>query len=307
MIKLLATSVVRGSNRGDSHGGIYVVDFHRMAVDLKLDWRMPDIDWQGAGADRGLRGIAIDEEIVYIAASNELFAYTPSFELIDSWRNPYLNHCHEIAIRESSLFLVSTGLDAILEFDLGRRKFVKGLHIEWQESGFRANPFDPDGQRGPLQRDMLHLNSVHCDENGIYVSGMRSRCLLRIEGDEVAAFADVPPGTHNVRPFRDGILFNDTNADMLRFRGYEDGGKDRVMAVPTYDARHLKHTDVDDSRIARQGFARGLCVLSDTIVAGGSSPSTVTIWDVERGMKIASINLTMDIRSAIHCLAVWPF
>jgi len=96
MTKLLATSVVRGSNQGDSHGGVYLVDIHHQAVDLKLDWRKQDIDWRGAGADRGLRGIAIEGDTIYIASSDELFAYTMEFDLIESWRNPFLKHCHEI-------------------------------------------------------------------------------------------------------------------------------------------------------------------------------------------------------------------
>ena len=48
-----------------------------------VDWNTMDIDWQGRGWDRGLRGIAFHDETVYIAASDELFAYTPDFELID--------------------------------------------------------------------------------------------------------------------------------------------------------------------------------------------------------------------------------
>jgi hypothetical protein len=48
-------------------------------------------------------------------------------------------------------------------------------------------------------------------------------------------------------------------------------------------------------------------VLSDTIVAGGSSPSTVTIYDLKGNEILMSVNFTRDIRNAIHGLAVWPF
>ena len=58
---------------------------------------------------------------------------------------------------------------------------------------------------------------------------------------------------------------------------------------------------------AAQGFARRLCVLGDTIVAGGSSPSTVTIYDLRGNETLLSVNLTLDIRNAIHGLAPWPF
>jgi hypothetical protein len=48
-------------------------------------------------------------------------------------------------------------------------------------------------------------------------------------------------------------------------------------------------------------------VLSDTVVSGGSSPSTVTVYDLKANEMLLSVNLTRDIRNAIHGLAVWPF
>ena len=90
--------MVRGSHQGESHGGVYLIDLERRDIRQVVDWNKADIDWQGRGWDRGLRGIAFDGEVVYIAASDELFAYTPDFRLLGSWRNPYLKHCHEIAV-----------------------------------------------------------------------------------------------------------------------------------------------------------------------------------------------------------------
>ena len=95
MVKLVTSSVVRGAQQGQSHGGVYLIDLENQMVEQTIDWNTSGIDWQGRGWDRGLRGIAFDGEQVFIAASDELFAYTLDFELIDSWRNPYLKHCHE--------------------------------------------------------------------------------------------------------------------------------------------------------------------------------------------------------------------
>jgi hypothetical protein len=62
-----------------------------------------------------------------------------------------------------------------------------------------------------------------------------------------------------------------------------------------------------DPQIARQGFARGLCASGKRFVAGGSSPSTISLYDFESRQRIGSVNLSMDIRDAIHGLAPWPF
>jgi len=129
MTRLITTSVVRGSKQGESHGGVYLVDLADQQVVQVLDWNTMDIDWRGRGADRGLRGIAIHDRTVFIAASDELMAFDPGFRLTGSWRNPYLKHCHEISIHQNQVFLTSTGNDSILAFDIGKKQFHWALHI----------------------------------------------------------------------------------------------------------------------------------------------------------------------------------
>jgi hypothetical protein len=131
--------------------------------------------------------------------------------------------------------------------------------------------------------------------------------MLHFNGKTILMSVELPPGTHNAQPFRDGVLFNDSAANALRYCGRSSDAEDRAMAVPQYDAQDLVEVDTDTSGIARAGFARGLCVLSNGIVAGGSSPSTITVYDLANNDRLLSVNLTMDIRNAIHGLALWPF
>ena len=101
------------------------------------------------------------------------------------------------------------------------------------------------------------------------------------------------------------MLFNDTKSDCLR--SVKRDGTEVNLKIPTYPEKELTHTDMDDSRIARQGFARGLCVFDKDLVAVGSSPSTISIFDLENKKRVATVNLSMDIRNAIHGLEVWPY
>lgn len=306
-MKLVTTSVVRGSHQGESHGGVYLLDLQDNTVRQTLDWNTAAIDWQGRGWDRGLRGIAFDGDIVYIAASDELFAYRPDFSLIGSWRNPYLRHCHEIAVHERRLYLASTAFDAVLGFDLDVQEFCWALHVAAHQFQFKGNVFDPRSADGPLPLNKLHLNNVHCTPGGLYVTGLKTGGMLLYNGARVQMAVELPPGTHNAQPFRDGVLFNDTEADALRYTGRGEGREDRALKVPRYAPAQLTHTNLDESKVARQGFARGLCVISDTVVAGGSSPSTVCVYDLAANTRLLSVNLTMDVRNAIHGLAVWPY
>jgi hypothetical protein len=301
---LVATSVVRGSRQGESHGGVFLVDFGHDRAAQVLDWNTMDIDWQGRGWDRGLRGIEFDGEVVYIAASDELFAYTPDFQLIGSWRNPYLKHCHEICRHERTLFLTSTGFDSILGFDLDRKSFSWGLHVTAQDAGFAGQPFDPEFGTGPQPANLLHLNNVHCERGGMHISGLRTAGVLLFDGRELERWVSLPTGAHNARPFKGGVLFNDTAADVVRFVSRQG---ERGFPVPRYPAEALTHVSAEDSTLARQAFARGLCVVDDDTIACGSSPSTITLNSLTPGAKTRRATLTHDVRNAIHGLEVWPF
>lgn len=295
---------MRGSRQGESHGGVYLIDFTRDRASQVLDWNRMDIDWQGRGWDRGLRGIAFDGDTVYIAASDELFAFSPDFRLLGSWRNRYLKHCHEIFRHERTLFLASTGFDSVLGFDLDRRCFSWGLRIGAQDDGFAGQPFDPEFNDGPPPSNALHLNNVFCAPGGMHISGLRTAGILLYNGRELKRWVSLPVGVHNAQPFGDGVLFNDTEADVVRFASRSG---ERVFDVPRFPETSLTHASPEDSRLARQAFARGLCVVDEHRFAAGSSPSTVTLHELRPGGAARMATLSHDVRNAVHGLEVWPF
>jgi len=304
--KLIATSVVRGSRQGESHGGVYTVDFEKQEGEQHVDWNTDEIDFEGRGADRGLRGITIHGDNIYIAASDELFCYDRTFKIQDSFRNRHLKHCHEICRMENTIFLTSTGFDSLLAFDLDKKKFVWGFHLQRQYERWTGHTFDPRSDMGPRPVNDFHINMVHVDNSGIYVSGLRTNALLHLNSImEVSEVCSLPEGAHNARPYRDGLLFNDTHSDCVRYAG-RDGGN-QAFKIVTYDDADIEFAGIDDSKIARQGFGRGLCSVGHRFIAGGSSPSTISLYDLETNQKVGHVNLTMDIRNAIHGLEPWPY
>lgn len=304
--RLIATSVVRGSQQGDSHGGIYTVDFEKHEAFQHVDWNTSEIDFSGRGWDRGLRGIEFHNDEIYIAASDELFIYNRDFEVQRSFRNPYLKHCHEICKKDNLLFLTSTGYDSILVFNLTQEEFTRGLYVHKQYSGWELQQFNPGSTEGPGLANNLHLNMVSVHDAGVYFSGLHTGAMLRFGKDfRLSEVCNLPAGSHNARPFREGVLFNDTKSDCVRYVGRNGG--DRAFRIKHYPEEEIRFAGIDDSKIARQGFGRGLCPLSDRFIAGGSSPSTITIYDLHSNKTVVSVNLSMDIRNAIHGLEVWPY
>jgi hypothetical protein len=306
MTKLVATSVVRGSQQGESHGGVFLIDLADQEVRQVIDWNTMDIDWRGRGADRGLRGIAFYEETVFIAASDELFAYSPDFKLQGSWKNPYLKHCHEISVYQGQVFLSSTGFDSILAFDIERQKFHWALCVEPEEYRFLGKVFDPMSEDGPLMLNRMHINNVVANDNGMYIAGLKTGGMLHFNGKKVSMSAALPSGTHNAQPYREGVLFNDTEANAVRF-ACPDQDQERAFKVPVFPADKLTGMGQDASKIARPSFGRGLCVVKDGLIAAGSSPSTIALHDMTSGKTALSVSLSTDVRNAIHGLEVWPY
>jgi hypothetical protein len=304
--KLIATSVVRGSRRGESHGGVYTVDFENQEIVQLVDWNTSQIDFEGRGGDRGLRGIAFCDDDILIAASDELFHYDRSFKIRTSSTNLYLKHCHEICRYERTIFLTSTGFDSLLAFDLDKKKFTWGFHLQRRYDQWAGHTFHPLSEMGPRPVNNFHINMVHVDGTGIYLSGLHTRALLHIDGEmKVSEVCSIPAGAHNARPYRDGVVLNDTEDDCIRYVSRD--GEDTAFKIATYSEQDIEFAGFDETNIARQGFGRGLCPAGDRLVAGGSSPSTISLYDFEAKQKVGSVNLTMDIRNAIHGLEPWPY
>jgi hypothetical protein len=224
--KILCTTVVRSSDLGDIHGGIYLVDLATGEHAIKVDWNDGSIDWSGRGGGRGLRGIAFDGDDIYVAASDEIFVYDRDFRIRRTIRNRYLGLCHEIQIVDRKLYLTATAFDSILVYDLDAARFVEGYCVRnpqpmkptpenLRRARLAFGAFDPESERGPTPGDTTHINSVWVEAGVIYLCGVRLAQVIAIASDGPGVYAQVPPWTHNARPFRGGTLANSTSEDCL--------------------------------------------------------------------------------------------
>jgi hypothetical protein len=310
---VITTSVIRSARQGESHGGVYLVDLHSGKFEQVIDWNDRSINWEGRGGDRGLRGIAFYQGRVYIAASDEVFVYNRRFQLLESYRNKYLKHCHEICVSGETLYLTSTGLNSVLEFDLVTKRFTcghaivhgkrKGLLRRLTSPGMQLITFDPNDNEGlpsAMWRDDMHINNVSAYERGITISGTRIDSLLVLSANVLRKYAPLPIGTHNAMLYKTGIIYNDTRANRMVVASRANRIK-KSFPVPHF--RDLPESSADD--YARQGFGRGLCSLGDNYLIAGSSPSTVSVYDVRSGERVQLVNLSKDIRNCIHGLELW--
>lgn len=314
--RVLLSSVIRSASKGESHGGVYLADFEDGSVEQVLDWNDQSIDWEGRGGDRGLRGIAFHDGRIFLAASDEVFVYDPSFRRVTSFGNRYLKHCHEIHVDGDRLFLASTGFDSALEYDLSRERFVRGYLLRFssvwrirRRLSLRPRPsfgvFDPEGSDGPGPADTGHLNNVFMRNGVLTVSGRRMGDVWAIRDGRLTRYARIPYGSHNAQPFREGILLNHTRTDRVAFLSRR-GRTLRSFPTPQYDPASLLNATLP-ADFARQAFARGLTVVDEDLIVGGSSPATVSLYRFDPPEAVASLNVTMDVRNSVHGLEIWPF
>jgi len=305
--KVIATSVIRSVQQGESHGGIYLIDLESEVVEHVVDWNDAAINWEGRGMDRGLRGIAFHDAHIYVAASDEIFVYDQQFNIVKSYKNQYLKHCHEIHINGHHLYITSTGFDSILVFNLTRKIFETGYVIRTppNRNGLLLQSFDPEQAGGPPAGDSLHFNFASTTERGLAVSGLALPFLLEISKEGLSMGPPVPAGSHNTQHYRSGILTNDTASNRIAWLDLE-GSLLKSVTVPEFDPDKLLMNNIPLDH-ARQSFARGMCITDSGLLIGGSSPSTVSVYDLDHEKTIKSINLTMDIRNSIHGLEIWPY
>ena len=214
--------------------------------------------------------------------------------------------CQGICIYQRELFLASAGNDCILAFGLDEKTFHGAIHVQSEHFQFRPGPFDPAETDGPIPINKLALRSVHCSEGGMYFSGLDTGGLLHYNGESINMLAELPKGAQDARVFRNGVLFNDSHAGVLRYAGDDDGSEDRALEVPFFRESDHQSSHSNEIRMLKRGYGKGLCILSDRVVAAGSTPAGVSLYDLRDNRKLASVWFTKDVRQAVNCIEAWP-
>lgn len=309
---VIATSVVRSTHQGDSHGGIYLIDLETGEWALKYDLNNPDIDWAGRGGDRGFRGIAFHDGKTIAAAADELFWFDKEFNIVERRKNHLLGCCHDIYVYNKILYCASTMYNSIVRFNFDSNDWCEKMWwcgADEVKSFLMAVP--------PAREDAMHLNTVWAEGNVlgegvlggdyVYYSGTNTTCLRRLHPrtKETKAMFLLPRGTHDVQRYGESMwIYNDTDHNQVVLADLF-GHKIECFVVPEYNNSEMINTDIPHDH-ARQAFARGLCLYGDVII-GGSSPATISVYKRGEEKPIRKVRLSRDMRCAIHGLEVYPW
>jgi len=307
---VIASSVIRSTHRGDSHGGIYRINLEAEETVQMLDWNNPNINWEGRGGDRGIRGLAFFGHTLYAVAGNELFAFEQEgdlLKLVAAYPSKYLSLTHEAWRHKEKLYICSGGTDSILVFDLVKKQWITSYYHNKESIGSKS--FNPNNGVGypKIIGGHMHLDSVYANDDYMWYCGAFTDGLWRVDlntGQTIKIQLQIPD-THNARPYRGGYLYN-----LSRFSKtvFERGGKImKEWMTPINDLSTLTHTNLPKD-CAVQGYTRGMVTYDDFIITG-TSPATINVFSFEKGgpNPVKSVQLTNDIRNSICGMALYEW
>ncbi|MBI9087698.1 MAG: tetratricopeptide repeat protein [Desulfobacterium sp.] len=300
--KLLVSFVNSVPSLEKSQGGLYLVDLktneHKKVIDLN-DLHM---DLKKGTPARGISGIASHDDQICLVAGDTLFIYDKHFQRIETHQSLYLKDNHGIFASGNRLFITSTGFDAILVFDFLSRKFVEGYHVKYNETvnSIHLLAFDPESEKGPVQKNTIHLNTVSIHDNKLYFSCRNLDRLFCVhENGAMDAVANIPLGTQTARPYKKGFLIPATNGHTLEHLDFN--GK----VIQSFNVHH--HGKTDSITTPAFNYSMGLCIIDDDLIITGASSSTIIAYRSGVNEPVITVNLPMARTSSINALVAWTF
>ena len=343
-MRLIVTTIVRDSPL-DKHGFVYVVDWEQKAVVHRFQPPPPrarhDVPRSG---NRGFRGITFVGDRCYIANHDSIFAYDAQWRLVDTISHPFFASIHEIETDGESIWVTAAGTDAVLKVSLSgeilEEHFLGEMPADTRSRlGIRGRPID----RGVDHRDARPETASHvAHPNGLslvggrpYVTLYRPGAVFALNPFELVWRDDSYYGVHSGRlldggkllylaaSFQSEFLGVDLESGGTTFRvsvlgdtGHETSWKGRIQRmlhhpvfgrIPTLAI--LKHGPQALRRFlptSRPGWSRGIAVVDEDYILGGSSSATISLINTRLGRIEEVLQLEKGIQHSIFAIAIDP-
>jgi len=303
--KVLASYVIRASSKGQAHGGLAIVDLDNASVEKDIPWSELDIDFDGRGGERGLRGVACLDDCLFFASHDTLYKYDKNFNSINKWSHSCLRNMHEIDVFNNKIFITSTGIDSVVIFDFKEEVFKTIVDFSSFSSNGKVGKIDFKSKFNFKRSDSLHINSVKAvSEKSFYIGGTKCEYLYKVDikSHKISCknCFPLPSKNHNAMPLNSAeIIYNDPPRKrtvicnkITKTEQFYDH-----IEIPE---EYIENFGIND-KFAKVGFCRGLVVNGDYIIAG-CSPANISLFKKEDNNILSNVILSYDKRFAIHGL-----
>lgn len=294
-MRIICTSTIRCTSPGDVHGQVYVVDIFSGEVDIVYHHDYKKISWDGPGGARGLRGVEVIGDEIYAVSDTQLLEFDRSFNLVGKYTTSVLKYAHEIFFASDGLlYIVLTDYTSLLTFDPTEKEFVNVYLLKYDNQTYEEQSISKKINTW----DQFHLNNVFEYEKELYVSGLgyhSPQYLYKMEKGKLIPYMELPQGTHNARPFLDGVLYNNSK---LGETIYQHKKEKLYFTTPI----HKVFSELNTKQ-ARKPWTRGLAVHDDFVITG-SAPASINVhcWGTAAPLKI--IPISNNVANSIHGLRI---
>lgn len=203
---------------------------------------------EGYPNNNGVTGLTQDNENIYAIyqadTSGIVIIDKKTLKIKRSQKLPELKDPHSLIIKNSVLYIVSTGTDSINKYTVNHpTQTISFERIIWK-------PGDSKGDS-----DTHHLNSIYLYDGRIYVSGFGPKNGERWSSAENGYIIDVLSNEkifegiyhpHSIIVYKNKIFFTESSKRAVR------KGKRTIIKL-------------------EEGYTRGLCIKGNTIIVGTSS------------------------------------
>jgi len=233
----------------DSTGGVS----HLKRVTVPDEYR--DVSFQ---KDFRLTAASIVGPRLYVGSPTQVFVFSwPSLELIQEIDSPYFHDVHHVTVINDLIYVVSTGLDAVMTFGLnGEFKSIQSVFLNDIWSKFNR---ETDYRRiGSLKPHDAHPNFVFEMNGDVWCTRFRQRDVVKVGDLKSSIPVSRHAGIHDGFSFEDSIFFTTVNGHVIEL------SKTSKSVIEDLDINNL------DDRGVPLGWCRGLYVTQDYFYVGFS-------------------------------------
>ena len=286
-MRVLASTVHRVANDRQTHGFLVEIDWSTKRV-LRLIEAPPifsHLSPRNRGGRRGLRGITLFNDLIWVASCDSLLGLTRrTLELDRVISHPWMAHVHEIVADTDGIWVTSTGGNGVFKVGVDQR----ALEAHW----LNGEPAEDLRVHLDRARDLFHVNTVFEREGLLFAYSMVTGqvfCVRAAEDRrELVPFAQLEPGCHNVVLTEHGWFRNESAQCMVRIG-------DRSLEMPRRGVA---------GEFTQPGWLRGMAPTPSGRFLVGSSPASLYEIDPVKMEIVDAMSLSDDVCWTIHGIYV---
>jgi hypothetical protein len=284
------------------------------------------------GNTRGGRGIHLLNDQIIVASYDTLTLFDPDLNQQGELSHFLMAGLHEICpSSDKSLWITSTDIDAVLEYDMASRSMVceywpremphlqEALSLYPRQINKQADNRLLYLESRPAEDTHLHLNACYWWQGEMYALFNTYGVVANLSRDEVVIQDPTLKGSHNLMIIDDGTIFiNDSWGRTIRLYDIYTRQQKRLIDLTHFKwvrnlarKHYLGYAAKSVRKVLRMGripaarpiFVRGLDVVDEYVFVGISPVAILQInWRTET--LVDTFHYTTDVHHSVHGLKV---